>query len=71
MTWLECKGMPGVYVGIPPQTVQAHAWRYFTPGTSEAEARETFAQREAAQPEVVGVNQFWQVLAGPVADGRI
>jgi hypothetical protein len=69
MTWLEC--MPGVCVGIPPQTVQAHAWRYFTPGTTEAEVREVYAQREGTQPAMVGVNQFGQVLAGPVGDTQL
>ena len=29
-----------------------------------------YALREGAQPDLVGVNQFGQVLAGPVLEGE-
>ena len=52
---------------LTADTIRGVAWRYFTPGTPEDEARATYAQREGAQPAMVGVNQFGQVLAGPVS----
>ena len=72
--WVEI--MPGVYAGIPEggamdtltaDTIRGAAWRAFTPGTPEDEARDTYAQRFGTAPAIVGCDQWGKVLAGPVA----
>jgi hypothetical protein len=52
---------------ISAETIRGADWRAYTGGTSEDEARETYATREGAQPAIVGFDQWGKVLAGPVS----
>ena len=53
---------------LPAETIAGAAWRAYTGDTSEAEARATYTQRIGTQPQLVGLDQFGQVLAGPVPE---
>lgn len=52
---------------LTADTIRGAAWRAYTPGTTEDEARETYAQRIGTQPAIVGLDQWSNVLAGPVS----
>jgi hypothetical protein len=52
---------------IPLDVIAAAAWRAFSAGTPETEARESYVKRIGTQPQFVGLDQWGRdVLAGPV-----
>ena len=53
---------------LPAVIITTHAWRAYTPDTSEADARASYRQREQREPAIVGRDQFGKVLAGPVSE---
>ncbi len=56
---------------IPADTIAAAAWRAYSVGTPESEARESYTARIGMQPAVVGLDQWGKVLAGPVPESAL